>query len=68
MLAAHRAGLTTIVLPERNGPELDDVPEAVREQMTFCLAPHVHEVLEAALVVPDASGGRRDTVATAEAA
>ncbi|HEY5110073.1 MAG TPA: endopeptidase La [Acidimicrobiales bacterium] len=68
VLAAHRAGLTTVVLPERNGPDLDDVPEAVREQMTFRLASHVHEVLEAALVVPDASGGRRDTVATAEAA
>jgi ATP-dependent Lon protease len=50
VLAAHRAGLTTVVLPARNGPDLDDVPEAVRGAMTFVLAAHVDEVLEAALV------------------
>src|SRR5665213_3990206 len=58
VLAAHRAGLTTVVLPERNGPDLDDVPEAVREQMTFRLAAHVHEVLDAALTVDNTTGGR----------
>ena len=31
VLAAHRAGLTEVVLPARNGPDLEDVPEAVRE-------------------------------------
>ena len=31
VLAAHRAGLTEVILPERNGPDLDDVPEAVRD-------------------------------------
>ena len=31
VLAAQRAGLTVVVLPARNGPDLDDVPEAVRE-------------------------------------
>jgi ATP-dependent Lon protease len=67
VLAAHRAGLTTVVLPERTGPDLDDVPEAVREQMTFHLATHVYEVLEAALVLPVESAGRRATMA-AEAA
>jgi len=30
VLAAHRAGLTEVILPARNGPDLDDVPEAVR--------------------------------------
>src|SRR5205823_2191604 len=30
VLAAHRAGLTDVILPARNGPDLDDVPEAVR--------------------------------------
>ncbi len=49
MLAAHRAGLTEVVLPARNGPDLDDVPEAVREQMTFHLASHIDQVLEVAL-------------------
>jgi ATP-dependent Lon protease len=49
VLAAHRAGLTTVVLPARNGPDLEDVPETVREEMTFVLAAHVDEVLDAAL-------------------
>ena len=38
VLAAHRAGLTEVVLPKRNGADLEDVPEAVREEMTFHLA------------------------------
>ena len=49
VLAAHRAGLTEVVLPKRNGPDLEDVPESVREQMTFHLADHVSDVLAAAL-------------------
>ncbi len=54
VLAAHRAGLTTVVLPARNGPDLEDVPEAVRGELTFVLAAHVDEVLDAAL-----AGGTR---------
>jgi ATP-dependent Lon protease len=49
VLAAHRAGLTEVVLPARNGPDLDDVPEAVREEMTFHLVADVAEVLRLAL-------------------
>jgi ATP-dependent Lon protease len=49
VLAAHRAGLTEVVLPERNGPDLEDVPEEVRQQMTFHLAGTVSDVLEVAL-------------------
>ncbi len=49
VLAAHRAGLTEVILPARNGPDLDDVPEAVREQMTFHLASDISEVLGHAL-------------------
>jgi ATP-dependent Lon protease len=49
VLAAHRAGLTEVVLPMRNGPDLDDVPDAVREEMTFHLAETVGDVLGAAL-------------------
>ncbi len=48
VLAAHRAGLTEVVLPRRNGVDLDDVPEHVREQMAFHLADHVSDVLAAA--------------------
>ena len=50
VLAAHRAGLTEVILPARNGPDLDDVPEAVREQMTFHLASDISQVLAHALV------------------
>ena len=49
VLAAHRAGLTDVVLPARNGPDLDDVPDAVRDTMTFHLADDVSEVLAVAL-------------------
>jgi len=49
VLAAHRAGLAEVVLPERNGPDLEDVPEEVRSQMTFVLAKDVDQVLAAAL-------------------
>ncbi|MDQ3944768.1 MAG: endopeptidase La [Actinomycetota bacterium] len=52
VLAAHRAGLTEVVLPQRNGPDLDDVPEAVREAMTFHLVSDVTEVLRLALEEP----------------
>ena len=56
VLAAHRAGLTTVVLPARNGPDLEDVPEAVRDEMTFHLAAEIGEVLEAALVPAEEAG------------
>jgi ATP-dependent Lon protease len=49
VLAAHRAGLTEVILPARNEGDLDDVPEQVREQMTFHLAQSVDDVLRAAL-------------------
>ena len=48
VLAAHRAGLTEVVLPARNEGDLDDVPEQVREQMTFHPAASIAEVLAAA--------------------
>jgi ATP-dependent Lon protease len=49
VLAAHRAGLTEVILPARNGPDLDDLPEAVREAMTVHLVDDVSEVLALAL-------------------
>ncbi len=48
-LAAHRAGLTDVVMPIDNEPDLDDVPEAVREQVRFHPVRNVREVLELAL-------------------
>ncbi len=49
VLAAHAAGLTDVVLPERNRGDLDDVPEEVREEMSFHFAMTIDEVLSAAL-------------------
>jgi ATP-dependent Lon protease len=49
VLAAHAAGLTDLVLPERNRGDLDDVPAEVREAMTFHFAMTVDEVLAVAL-------------------
>jgi ATP-dependent Lon protease len=49
VLAAHAAGLTDVVLPERNRGDLDEVPEDVREQMTFHPVMSVGEVLDIAL-------------------
>jgi ATP-dependent Lon protease len=49
VLAAHAAGLTDVVLPERNRGDLDDVPEEVRDAMTFHFAMTIDEVLDVAL-------------------
>jgi ATP-dependent Lon protease len=48
-LAAHAAGLTDVILPERNRGDLDDIPEEVREQMAFHPVMTVQEVLDRAL-------------------
>jgi len=59
VLAAHAAGLTDVILPERNRGDLDDVPEDVREQITFHPVMTVGEVLELALEPERAALGAR---------
>ncbi|MBV8987693.1 MAG: endopeptidase La, partial [Solirubrobacterales bacterium] len=49
VLAAHAAGLTDVILPERNRGDLDEVPQEVRDAMTFHFAMTVDEVLSVAL-------------------
>ena len=49
VLAAHRFGVTEVILPARNGPDLDDLPESVRSEMTIHLVSDVSEVLALAL-------------------
>ena len=49
MLAAHRAGLKEVILPKRNEGDLDDVPEQVRDEMTFHIAETIDDVLGWAL-------------------
>jgi ATP-dependent Lon protease len=52
VLAAHAAGLTEVILPERNAPDLDDVPAEVREQMQFHPVASADEMLAFALEPP----------------
>jgi ATP-dependent Lon protease len=49
VLAAHAAGLSEVIVPERNEPDLDDVPADVRKQMTFHIVRSVDQVLALAL-------------------
>ena len=49
VLAAHAAGLTDVILPERNRADLEDVPDEVREEMAFHPVLSIDEVLEQAL-------------------
>ena len=49
VLAAHRAGLGTVILPKQNEKDLDDVPKEVRRKLKFVLAERVDDVFEAAL-------------------
>ena len=49
VLAAHRAGLTTIIFPRRNEQDLEDIPEEIRKTMKFIPVETVEEVLEYAL-------------------
>jgi ATP-dependent Lon protease len=49
VLAAHAAGLTDVILPERNRADLDDVPADVRESMRFHPVMTIDEVLDIAL-------------------
>ncbi len=50
VLAAHRRGIKTVILPKANEGDLEDVPDDVRAEMTFVLVTHMEQVLEAALL------------------
>jgi ATP-dependent Lon protease len=52
MLAAHRAGLKTIILPKRNSQDLEDLPEEIKKALKFVFAETVDDVLKAALEKP----------------
>jgi ATP-dependent Lon protease len=49
VLAAHRAGLTTVILPKRNEQDLDDLPAEVRNAMTFIPADRIDGVIATAM-------------------
>ncbi len=56
LLAAHRAGIKEVLLPKRNEPDLDDVSEAVRQEVAIQPVGDVAEVLRLALEAPAAAG------------
>ena len=56
VLAAHRAGIRTVILPRRNERDLEDVPAELRQEITFRLADDADQVLEEALGVPTPAG------------
>jgi len=49
VLAAHRAGLTTIILPKANAKDLEEIPKNVKKDLQFILAEHMDEVLKVGL-------------------
>ncbi|WP_293058126.1 MULTISPECIES: S16 family serine protease [unclassified Moorena] len=50
VLAAHRSGITRVLLPQQNQKDLVDVPDDVRNQMEFILCDRIEQVLENALL------------------
>jgi ATP-dependent Lon protease len=50
VLAAHRAGIKTVILPRDNKKDLDDIPKKVKDKMNFILVDHMDQVLEKAIL------------------
>jgi ATP-dependent Lon protease len=49
VLAAHRAGIKRVIMPERNEPDLQEVPTEIREELSFVFVSHMDQVLPQAL-------------------
>jgi len=49
VLAAHRAGIRSVILPRRNEPDVEDVPEELRRELRFLFVDDAEEVLRHAL-------------------
>ena len=64
VLAAHRAGLRTVILPRLNEPDLDDIPQEIRQSMNFVLVDQIDEVLKTAL--EETAGGETSPAASTE--
>jgi ATP-dependent Lon protease len=68
ILAAHRAGIKRVILPERNKADLEEVPREIRDELEFVFVNKLDEVLEAALEsVPQPSASYVDEMAKKEA-
>ena len=62
VLGAHRAGITTIILPKANEADMEDIPDEVREQLTFHPVETLDEVFDIALLPADRPVHARKTV------
>jgi ATP-dependent Lon protease len=68
VLAAHRSGLKTIILPRRNEADLEELPEEVRKDLDFIVVDTIDQVLEAALVpILEKPASERDRAGEVEA-
>jgi ATP-dependent Lon protease len=67
VLAAHRAGLRTIVLPKKNDKDLVDVPKNAKRDLKFVFVEHMDEVLDVALCPPEAAKKKTRPVARTRA-
>jgi ATP-dependent Lon protease len=68
-LAAHRAGIKRVIVPERNKADLEEVPREVRDELEFVFVNRLEEALEAALEsMPEPSQSFKDEMAQKEAA
>jgi ATP-dependent Lon protease len=65
LLAAHRAGIRSVLMPSRNERDLDDVPESVRKDLTIHLVSRLDEVLAIALEMPSAPPADAETAPAA---
>lgn len=52
VIAAHRAGIKTVILPKNNKKDLEDIPKSVQEELRFHFVEHMDEVLKIALAKP----------------
>jgi len=61
VLAARRAGITTVLVPRKNDKDVKELPKTIRRGMHFVLVEHMDEVLATALVRPVGTPGRLGT-------
>jgi len=66
--AAHRAGLRTVIAPEENRPDLDDIPARVRKQMRFVWVTDMDTVLATVLMNEAAATDRQGPAAASGSA
>ena len=52
VIAAHRAGIKTVILPKNNKKDLEDIPKVVQDDLSFHFVEHMDEVLNIALAKP----------------